>query len=65
MKDRNLPKWVTCYRDRHGQLRYRFRRTGYPQHHFAAPFPSKEFEDEYRAALGELPLGAGIMRNDD
>jgi integrase len=43
--------FVTSFRDRHGKVRYRFRRQGYPAHYFKAPFGTKAFEREYAACL--------------
>lgn len=45
-----LPDNVTEYRDRHGKPRYRFRKTGFPVHHFKAEIGTPEFLDELRAA---------------
>lgn len=52
-----LPDHVTEYRDRHGKPRYRFRRTGYPGHHFKAQPGSEAFLVEYTACL-EAPRRA-------
>jgi hypothetical protein len=56
--------YVTSFRDRHGKLRYRFRRKGYAAHYFQAPFGTKEFEREYAACLdAEKPsIGAGRIK---
>jgi hypothetical protein len=49
-------KWVSSYRDRHGKMRYRFRRTGYPSANFASHPGSAQFEAEYQAFVkGEKP----------
>ena len=45
------PEFVTSFRDRHGKMRYRFRRTGYASHYFKAPYGSKAFEREYADCL--------------
>jgi integrase len=47
--------YVHQYRDRHGKLRYYFRRRGCPQVPLLALPGSSEFMDEYRAALDEAP----------
>lgn len=46
-----LPANVTEYRDRHGKLRYRFRKTGFQSHYFKAPLGSQAFMEEYAACL--------------
>ncbi len=43
--------YVSSFRDRHGKVRYRFRRRGYPSHYFKSPFGTKAFEREYAACL--------------
>jgi integrase len=55
------PQFVSRFTDRHGKVRYRFRRKGYPAHYFKAPFGTKAFEREYAACLEqEKPaIGAG------
>lgn len=55
------PQFVTKFTDRHGKVRYRFRRKGYPSHYFKAPIGTKAFEREYAACLDqEKPsIGAG------
>ncbi|WP_299309842.1 tyrosine-type recombinase/integrase [uncultured Croceicoccus sp.] len=55
------PEYVSKFTDRHGKVRYRFRRKGYPSQYIRAPFGTKEFEREYAACLGqEKPsIGAG------
>lgn len=55
-------KWARPFRDRHGKVRYRFRRTGYPVHHFKAPFGTKAFEREYAACLECEPAPVGVGR---
>ena len=47
------PQFVTSFRDRHGKVRYRFRRKGYPSHYFKAPIGTKAFEKEYAACLNQ------------
>ena len=43
---------VTSYPDRHGKLRYRFRKTGLPVHHFKSEFGTEEFFRELAEARG-------------
>lgn len=50
------------FRDRHGKLRYRFRRKGYPTHYFRSPHGTKEFEREYASCLDAEPIKAGVGR---
>lgn len=51
-----LPKNVTSYIDRHGKLRYRFRKTGFPARHFQAHPNSAEGKIELAAFLkGQEP----------
>lgn len=45
-----LPENVTHYRDRHGKLRYRFRKKGVPTYHFRYEPGTTEFMEEYRLA---------------
>jgi integrase len=60
VKTAELPDNVTTYRDRHGKVRYRFRKTGCKPHTFKSPFPSAEFEAEYQACKGApLPVAEG------
>lgn len=58
------PQYVTRFRDRHGKVRLRFRRKGYPDHYFKAPIGTKDFEREYAACLdAEKPsIGADRIR---
>lgn len=49
MKRRWLPRWVTEYRDRHGKLRYRFRRKGFASYTFKAAPGTEAFRQEYAA----------------
>jgi integrase len=52
---RTLPKYLTAYRDRHGKVRYRFRRTGQKPYSFKSKVGSPEFLNEYHACLaGEM-----------
>jgi len=54
MKRRNLPKYVSCHRDQHGRLRYRFRKKGFKSHYFRSDPHTESFRVEYDACmLGE------------
>ncbi|WP_343343372.1 tyrosine-type recombinase/integrase [Sphingomicrobium sp. XHP0239] len=53
---------MTSFPDRHGKVRYRFRRKGYPAHYFKAPFGTKAFEREYAACLEQETLQVGVGR---
>jgi hypothetical protein len=50
-----LPDNVTPYRDRHGKVRYRFRKRGLPAYHFKAQPGTEEFRTEYAAAVSATP----------
>lgn len=50
------------FTDRHGKVRYRFRRKGYPDRYIKAPFGSKDFEREYAACLASEPAPIGLGR---
>ena len=54
MKTRWLPKWVSEYKDRHGKLRYRFRRKGYAQYLFQSSVGTEGFRQEYLSCLNGL-----------
>ncbi|ASP31371.1 integrase [Qipengyuania flava] len=56
------PQFVSKFTDRHGKVRYRFRRKGYPAHYFKAPFGTKAFEREYAACLEQEKPGIGAGR---
>ena len=49
---KKLDKWVSCYRDRHGKLRYRFRRKG--KQVLLPPPDHPEYEAAYEAARAEI-----------
>lgn len=50
---------VTSFLDRHGVERWRWRKTGFRQHCFKAPYGSAEFDAEYAACRNQtLPVGA-------
>jgi len=48
-KSRFLPAYVTKFRDRHGTLRYRYRRKGHVGGYFHHPLGTEEFRAEYAA----------------
>ena len=48
---RTLPKYVSAYRDRHGKVRYRFRRVGQKSYSFKSTPGSAEFVLEYQGCL--------------
>lgn len=54
--------YVSKFADRHGKVRYRFRRTGYPVHYFREPFGTKAFEREYAGCLEADPAPVGADR---
>lgn len=59
MASRWLPKYVSQYEDRHGKLRYSFRRTGYPSHSFVnREIGSQAFLAEYNDCLNSKPDSA-------
>ena len=46
---RFLPKYVSAFTDRHGKIRYRYRRKGRKSGYFSAALGSEEFRAEYNA----------------
>ena len=46
--NRFLPQFVSSFRDRHGQIRLRFRRAGMVGGYFKAPLGTEAFREEYR-----------------
>jgi hypothetical protein len=48
---RQLPKYVSCFTDRHGKKRVRFRRKGQADYYFRSAAWSPEFMQEYQACL--------------
>lgn len=51
-----LPRFVTAHPDRHGTVRYRFRRKGFASHYFVARPGTLAFRAEYDRCLdGEKP----------
>ena len=57
MPNRELPANVTSFKDRHGKVRYRFRRTGQPTYYFKRdPGTAKRPSDEYEELVaGKMP----------
>ena len=49
LRRRFLPKYVSSFRDRHGKMRYRFRRKGGPDGYFESSPGTEEFRVEYNA----------------
>jgi len=64
LKKNGLPLYIDQFFDRHGKLRTRFRRTGYPTAYVVSSFPSRAFWEEYDALVEGKPQPAGIERND-
>ena len=48
---RTLPIYVTASKDRHGKVRYRYRRTGQKPYSFKSPVGSADFRLEYQECL--------------
>lgn len=59
---RLLPKYVSQYKDRHGKLRLRFRKTGYPTYNFKADFGTEDFRVELRRCLDCISLKTPVTR---
>lgn len=64
MRKRWLPEWVSEYPDRHGKLRYRFRRKGFAPYAFKHAPGTEGFRQEYEAckageAAPAIEVGAG------
>lgn len=55
--------YIDQFFDRHGKLRMRFRRTGYPTAYIMSSFPSRAFWEEYDALIEGKAPPAGIERN--
>lgn len=55
MMRRWLPENVTAYKDRHGKVRYRFRKRGLPTYHFRFEPGTPEFMAEYHDAKSAVP----------
>lgn len=56
MKRRWLPENVSPYTDRHGKVRYRYRKTGHKTHHFRNEPGTHEFMAELQAARKQSPV---------
>lgn len=61
MKRSRYP-FTSKFTDRHGKVRWRFRRTGYPVAYLRAPYGTKDFEREYAACLEAEPIRIGADR---
>lgn len=49
-------RFVTAFKDRHGKVRYRFRRTGFPNFYLPNDPTSEDFKRKYDECLrGEMP----------
>lgn len=59
---KGLPPYVTEFRDRHGKMRVRFRRTGFPSQYMTHPVGSDAFWAEYLALKEGRKLEAGSTR---
>lgn len=64
VKKNGLPTYIDQFLDRHGGLRTRFRRSGYPTAYIKSPFPSREFWQEYDALVNGQQPPAGRDRNE-
>lgn len=53
-----LPAYVYADKDRHGRVRYRFRKKGLPSKTIQGDPSSKEFRDHYNAAFGDVESNA-------
>lgn len=58
-RERWLPDNVTPYKDRHGKVRYRFRKRGLKTYHFKNQPGSPEFMEELFAAQQKQPISGG------
>lgn len=61
MKPNRYP-YTSCFKDRHGKPRWRFRRKSYPSHYFQSPYGTKDFEQEYASCLAAEPIKVGAGR---
>ena len=59
---RLLPDCVSAFRDRHGKVRLRYRRTGQKTHYFKGALGSPEFEKELAKCREGTPLSVGAKR---
>ncbi len=58
-----LPAYVYADKDRHGRIRYRFRKKGLPSKTIKANPGTKEFRDQYNAAFGDTATKPPTMEN--
>lgn len=58
-RERWLPDNVTPYKDRHGKVRYRFRKKGFKTYHFKHLPGTPEFMEELHAAGQKQPISGG------
>lgn len=61
MTKRRYPH-VTAFKDRHGKIRWRYRRTGFPIHYFTHPPDTPGFKEELAACEAGAPIRAGSGR---
>src|SRR4051794_19591602 len=61
IKTRRHPN-VTSFKDRHGKLRWRFRKTGQPTHYFSHPPDTPGFAEELAACEAGERIRAGAGR---
>ncbi|WEK42929.1 MAG: tyrosine-type recombinase/integrase [Candidatus Sphingomonas colombiensis] len=61
-RPRFLPRHVSRFRDRHGKLRYRYRRAGHPGGYFKAELGTDEFRSEYRDFEAQPVVDTGLER---
>jgi integrase len=59
MKRKSRYPNVTSYPDRHGKLRWRWRKTGFPTYHFRNPPDTAGFKDELAACEAGAPIEVG------
>jgi integrase len=59
---RKKPSYVSCYRDRHGKLRWRFRRAGFPQAQTTEVFGSEGWWRWYASASSAQPVDYALQR---
>jgi integrase len=60
-KKRRYPN-VTSFKDRHGKLRWRYRKTGQPTHYFTCPPDTPGFAEELAACRDAAPIRPGAGR---
>lgn len=59
---KNLPDYVSQFRDRHGKIRTRFRRKGFPTHYFKSVEGSADWWQEYLACKNGQAIVIGRDR---